>query len=157
MAKKKQTKQVTDDNQKEWAEIEESVSNHVNITLEAFRIFGKKNAKDYPKKLAEMGIFHDVAFTSYLLSFYLAVTTLGPGMADRNKDKKPRGKWITIDDFNQMIGAALLASMFNSSLTLSQEEVDRIKSFLQSDIVGSFLYEFADGLITVERARMIAG
>ncbi len=149
MAKKKQTKQVTDDNQKEWAEIEESVSKHVNITLEAFRFFGKKNAKDYPKKLAEMGIFQDVAFTSYLLSFYLAVTTLGPGMADRNKDKKPRGKWITIDDFNQMIGAALLA--------LSQEEVDRIKSFLQSDIVGSFLYEFADGLITVERARMIAG
>ena len=103
--------------------------------------------------LLNLGIFQDTAFQSFLISFYEASRLLGPEMAVRNNGQKPRGKVITMDDFNQLVNAAMLAAMF--SAPWSQKEVEHVKTILESnpEVIGSFLYEFADGLITMDRAK----
>ena len=60
-----------------------------------------------------------------------------------------------MEDFNQLVNAAMLAAMF--SAPLSQKEVEHVKTILESDpeVIGSFLYEFADSLITMERAKAL--
>lgn len=150
--KKKQTPKSQKD---DWKELEHKVAKHTAITLGIFTMFGKKATKTYPEKLFNLGIFQDTAFQSFLISFYEASRLLGPEMAVRNNGQKPRGKVITMDDFNQLVNAAMLAAMF--SAPWSQKEVEHVKTILESnpEVIGSFLYEFADGLITMERAKAL--
>lgn len=112
-----------------------ALASHIDKTLDAIRLLGA----EIPDRLNTMGIFRDVAFTSFLRNYYWIIVT------HRIKD-------ITV--INQVVSLSLLFTLTES---LGAGGIERVSTCLQDDDVATFLFEFTDGLITVERARLIAG
>lgn len=130
------------------------VNQHIEITFDAFRIFGKdEDAKHIPQRILDMGVFQNDAFCNFMLHFYDATLACGPDMAEKNTAGGHNGKWITVDNFEALISVATFSAMV--TVPLQMEEVEKIHGFIMNPDVGAFLFEFADALITIERGRQI--
>lgn len=129
--------------------VQAEVSRQVNKTLEMFHIFAKKNFRDYPEKLHELGVFQDTAFTAFLLSFHEAAAMLGPEMNPQTDI--PKGHWLDMDSFGRLVGNGLATAML--ATPLGSKEVEKVKTYLDNKVVASFLYEFANVVISTVRLR----
>lgn len=134
--------------------------NEVNDVLALFRICAKKGARDYPERLRKMGVFSDPAFTSFLFRFREAAMILGPEYADRIEKECPETKakphqCLNMEAFSRIVSSGLLTTMLSCGLT--QDEVERVKANMDNEAVASFLFEYAEFLISREQRDMVCG
>lgn len=149
---KKNIKAQTASNQSDWSKVESELKRQVAITYDAFHLFGKnEKIKAIPETLEALGATKDTAFTGFLISYYVAVETLGPGLANKVSSQYPasrarRHSRLKVDGFNTILNAALLAFKFTGNTDVTGME--RVKSYLNEDSVGSFLFELAECILT---------
>ena len=132
-------------------QLKSEVSNQIQATLDAFRLFGEKDAKQYPETLHKMGIFQDRIFTTYLSHLYETSQFLGPEMVENNNEKQHTAlclkapMWMRFESYNHLLSTAALVAMY--STPLKKEEMNRLKSLVNDPVVYAFLLQFVDGAI----------
>lgn len=143
-------------NKRKNLKLRSEIQRHAYTTLDYFRILGQdQEVKNIPEKLKAKGVFKVPAFTEFLVSLYKAASFLGPEMVSRRMDfQKNNARYLNEERFKDLV----LSSLFSTSITvpLNKEDVEVVMSFMEDPAVCSFLFEFADTIITKEIAMSFA-
>ena len=141
-----------------FKKMQDEVEKVLKTTLDELRLFGKKEVKSYPEKLKEMGVFQDEIFASFLYSFTDCVQKIGSETAESERQIRPetlkRFQYLSENSFNQLIGVSTMTLFMNGN-HITFEEMTRLREYLNNKVVVSFLYQFADTIITLEMAHKI--
>ena len=153
MAKKKTSDQKHVPN--EWDVIFQKAEKAVELTLDAYRVFGTEEGKQVPLRLEELGVLSDGNFVNFLISLYNAAQLLGPEAADKIRREAPESKVaryheLNMEEFLNIFSVSATAAAICVPIK-SDDMSALVETIYKEPALQNFLFEFVNTVITQER------
>ena len=148
--KKKQS--FEDELSRQESALLDTVDRMIPLTFDHLQRYGKRKVTFIQRRLEDLEAFKDVVFSCMLVSFYNAVTFIGPGMIlPTEGSQKADDTLLDNDAFHKILASSMMSTMFVYRLTLAQ--MDKIKSYANDLAVSMFLFAFAETVLSEENSR----